>query len=127
MRGLPRRAREGNVAVGAPALAGQSATYVQRQLRELPRGRCAVRTRTTRSARRCAPRSQATLRDDAAIEAVATYVASLPKLAVEAAGEVRRAQRQQLLPGQVRRVPRRPGEGNVHFPRRASPVRTPLT
>jgi cytochrome c553 len=68
---------EGNASLNAPALAGQHAAYLERQLRHFRAG-----TRGTHPADSLATPMQAiaaTLADDAAIARIAAYVATLPK------------------------------------------------
>lgn len=80
---------EGNAALNAPAIAGQDATYLERQLRNF-------RNRRRGMGKSDAPGTQmqaaatATLPDDAAVTKVASYAASLPKTvnATPAAGNL---------------------------------------
>lgn len=69
---------EGNPQVGAPALAGQSAAYLQRQLRNFAAGLRGTHRDDLYGAKMRAA-NQALLRDNQAIAAVASYIASLPK------------------------------------------------
>jgi cytochrome c oxidase subunit 2 len=69
---------QGNTALGAPAIAGQDAAYLQRQLQHFRTGRRGTHKADTFGAQMRAA-GAATLRDDAAIAAVAAYVAALPK------------------------------------------------
>jgi cytochrome c oxidase subunit 2 len=69
---------EGNPAVGAPALAGQSASYLQRQLRNFAAGLRGTHQQDLQGAQMRAA-NQALLRDDASIVAVAGYIAKLPR------------------------------------------------
>jgi len=69
---------EGNPAVGAPALAGQSSSYLQRQLRNFGAGLRGTHKEDVYGAQMRAA-NQAVLRDDRSIVAVATYIARLPK------------------------------------------------
>jgi cytochrome c oxidase subunit 2 len=71
---------EGNAALGAPALAGQQADYLQRQLQNFRAGlRGADQGDVPGSQMRAAV---TVLRDDASVAAVAAYLASLPKTTV---------------------------------------------
>jgi len=71
---------EGNAALLAPALAGQDATYLERQLRNFRRGiRGTHKTDATGAQMRAVA---ATLADDAAAASVATYISRLPKTLV---------------------------------------------
>ena len=69
---------EGNPAVGAPALAGQSASYLQRQLRHFAAGLRGTHKEDVQGAQMRAA-NQALLRDDKSIVAVAGYIAKLPQ------------------------------------------------
>lgn len=69
---------EGNVAVGAPALAGQYANYLQRQLRNFNAGVRGTHKEDSHGAQMRAA-TQAVLRDDRAIIDVANYISSLPR------------------------------------------------
>ena len=71
---------EGNPALGAPAIAGQDAAYLQRQLQHFRAGRRGTHKADTFGAQMRAG-GAATLKDDAAVTAVATYVAALPQTA----------------------------------------------
>ncbi|MGB5102343.1 MAG: c-type cytochrome [Steroidobacteraceae bacterium] len=74
------RRAEGNVALGAPALAGQQADYLRRQLQNFRAGlRGAEPGDVPGSQMRAAV---TVLRDDASVAAVAAYLASLPKTTV---------------------------------------------
>lgn len=81
---------EGNTTLGAPAIAGQDAAYLQRQLQHFRAGRRGTHKSDTFGAQMRAA-GAATLRDDAAIAAVAAYVAALPKTrqAAPAKGDLR--------------------------------------
>jgi cytochrome c oxidase subunit 2 len=102
---------EGNAALGAPALAGQSTTYVQRQLRNFRAGMRGVHAKDSYGAQMRAA-SQATLRDDAAITAVATYVASLPRVAVKPAPKFDARNGNNLYQGKCSACHGGMGEGN---------------
>jgi cytochrome c oxidase subunit 2 len=69
---------EGNTALGAPAIAGQDATYLQRQLQHFRAGRRGTHKADTFGAQMRAA-GATTLKDDAAVAAVAAYIAALPK------------------------------------------------
>lgn len=69
---------QGNTALGAPAIAGQDAAYLQRQLQHFRAGRRGTHKADTFGAQMRAA-GATTLRDDAAVAAVAAYVAALPK------------------------------------------------
>jgi cytochrome c553 len=69
---------EGNPAVGAPALAGQSTAYLQRQLRNFRAGLRGTHKDDVYGAQMRAA-SQAVLRDDKSIVAVANHLAGLPR------------------------------------------------
>lgn len=71
---------EGNTALSAPALAGQDATYLERQLRNFRAGRRGTNQADVPGAQMRA--MAATLPDDAAITAVVAFLAKLPKAAV---------------------------------------------
>jgi len=74
---------EGNAATNAPALAGQHAAYLQRQLQNFRSG-----VRGTHEADLPGAQMRAAvtaLRDDAAVFSVAAYVAALPKTTVKPA------------------------------------------
>ena len=79
---------EGNPAVNAPALGGQDAAYLERQLRNYRIGRRGTHKSDSLGAQMRALAS--TLADDAAVAAVAKYVATLPKsvVAKPAAGDL---------------------------------------
>src|SRR5512137_2085786 len=68
----------GNTALGAPAIAGQDAAYLQRQLQHFRAGRRGTHKSDTFGAQMRAI-GASTLKDDAAVTAVAAYVAGLPK------------------------------------------------
>ena len=74
---------EGNPAVGAPALAGQHAAYLQRQLRSFRAGIRGAQPGDTQGAQMRA--IAATLPNDAAIVSVTTYIASLPRTSIKPA------------------------------------------
>jgi len=80
----------GNTALGAPAIAGQDAAYLQRQLQHFRAGRRGTHKSDTFGAQMRAI-GASTLKDDAAVTAVAAYVAGLPKTrqAVPAEGDLR--------------------------------------
>lgn len=73
----------GNPAVGAPALAGQSAAYLERQLNDFRSGLRGANPKDSFGAQMRA--ASATLSDGKAIAAVAAYLASLPAPAVKPA------------------------------------------
>jgi cytochrome c553 len=77
---------EGNPALGAPALAGQSAAYVRRQLENFRAG-----VRGTHKADLYGAQMRAanvvTLRDDRDVAALAQYVAAMPKTVVKPAAK----------------------------------------
>jgi cytochrome c oxidase subunit 2 len=77
---------EGNPTVGAPAIAGQSAAYVERQLRSFRAGVRGTAKGDTYGAQMRAA-NVATLRDDKDFAAVAQYVASLPRTSVKPAAK----------------------------------------
>jgi cytochrome c oxidase subunit 2 len=68
---------EGNPALNAPAIAGQEAAYLDRQLRDFRSGRRGAHKSDASGAQMRALAK--TLGDDAAVAKVASYVASLPK------------------------------------------------
>jgi cytochrome c oxidase subunit 2 len=81
---------EGNAATNAPALAGQDAAYLQRQLQNFRTGlRGTLRSDVLGAQMRAA--GAGTLKDDAAVARVAAYVASLPQTfpAAAARGDLR--------------------------------------
>ncbi|HET7811559.1 MAG TPA: c-type cytochrome [Steroidobacteraceae bacterium] len=71
---------EGNSALHAPALAGQDAAYLERQLRNFRAGRRGAHKSDTLGAQMRA--LAATLPDDAAVAKLSSYIASLPKTVV---------------------------------------------
>jgi cytochrome c oxidase subunit 2 len=73
----------GNPAVGAPAIAGQHAAYLQRQLQNFRSGVRGVHPADTQGAQMRAIAQ--TLPNDAALAGVAAYVASLPQTRVKPA------------------------------------------
>ena len=73
---------EGNVALNAPAIAGQDAAYLERQLRNFRAGRRGTDKSDAPGAQMRA--MAATLADDVAITAIAAYIARLPKPVVAA-------------------------------------------
>ena len=68
---------EGTPALNAPALAGQDAAYLERQLRSFRGGRRGTHKTDTLGAQMRA--LAATLADDAAVTRVASYISALPK------------------------------------------------
>lgn len=80
---------EGNPALHTPAIAGQDAAYLERQLRNFRTDRRGTHKSDTLGAQMRA--SATALADDAAVAKVASYVASLPKtiIAVSARGNLR--------------------------------------
>lgn len=86
---------EGNTALNAPAIAGQDAVYIERQLRNFRNRRRGVDKSDAFGAQMQAA-SATTLPDDAAVAKVATFVASLPKTmhATPAAGDLRNGNNQ---------------------------------
>jgi cytochrome c553 len=79
---------EGNASLNAPAIAGQDATYVERQLTNFRSRRRGTHKSDTFGAQMQAAAS--VLTDDAAVTKVASYVATLPKTvnAKPAAGDL---------------------------------------
>ena len=77
---------EGNPGLGAPALAGQQAAYLQRQLLHFRSGLRGSHKDDTYGAQMRAA-SQVALRDEKTIAAVATYIAALPKTDVKPTGK----------------------------------------
>jgi cbb3-type cytochrome c oxidase subunit III len=77
---------QGNPSLGAPALAGQQVAYLQRQLMNFRTGLRGTHKDDSYGAQMRAG-SQAALRDEKAIAAVATYIAALPKTSVKPAGK----------------------------------------
>lgn len=71
------RKAEGVAATGAPAIAGQDAAYLQRQLQNFRSGLRGANPKDTYGAQMRA--IALTLKDDAAVTALAKYVAGLPK------------------------------------------------
>jgi cytochrome c oxidase subunit 2 len=71
------RKAEGVAATGAPAIAGQEAAYLQRQLQNFRSGLRGTHPKDTHGSQMRA--IALTLKDDAAVTALATYVAGLPK------------------------------------------------
>jgi cytochrome c oxidase subunit 2 len=71
------RKAEGVASTGAPAIAGQEAAYLQRQLQKFRSGLRGANPQDTYGAQMRA--IALTLKDDAAVAAVAKYVAGLPK------------------------------------------------
>jgi cytochrome c oxidase subunit 2 len=80
----------GNTALGAPAIAGQDVAYLQRQLQHFRAGRRGTHPSDKFGAQMRAA-GAATLKDDAAVAAVAAHVAALPKSrqAAPAKGDLR--------------------------------------
>jgi cytochrome c oxidase subunit 2 len=74
---------EGNPAVGAPAIAGQSESYVRRQLENFRAGVRGTHKADVYGAQMRAA-NVATLRDDKTLAALAKHIASLPKTTVKA-------------------------------------------
>jgi cytochrome c553 len=74
---------EGNAATKAPALAGQDAAYVRRQLQNFRTGLRGMHPSDTLGAQMRA--TVTTLKDEASIERVAAHVAALPKTVVKPA------------------------------------------
>ena len=68
---------EGNLTLNAPAIAGQDAAYLERQLRNFRSDRRGTHKSDSLGAQMRA--IAATLADDAAITQVATYISALPK------------------------------------------------
>ncbi|HKE95566.1 MAG TPA: c-type cytochrome [Povalibacter sp.] len=79
---------EGNATLNAPAIAGQDAAYLERQLRNFRSDRRGTHKSDTIGAQMRA--MAATLADDAAATRVATYISTLPKtvIAKPAAGDL---------------------------------------
>ena len=79
---------EGNPALNAPAIGGQDAAYLERQLRNFRTDRRGTHKDDTLGAQMRALAT--TLADDAAVATVAKYIASLPKsvIAKPAAGDL---------------------------------------
>jgi cytochrome c553 len=77
---------EGNPGLGAPALAGQQAAYLQRQLLNFRAGLRGTHKDDTYGAQMRAG-AQAVLGDDKAIAAVVKYIAALPATTVKPAGK----------------------------------------
>jgi cytochrome c553 len=77
---------EGNVALGAPAIAGQHEPYLKRQLENFRAGLRGTHKADVHGAQMRAANAAA-LRDDAAIGAVAKYVAALPKTTAKPAAK----------------------------------------
>jgi len=77
---------EGNPSLGAPALAGQQPAYLQRQLLNFRTGLRGSHKDDSYGAQMRAG-SQAALRDEKAIAAVAIYIAALPRTDVKPAGK----------------------------------------
>jgi cytochrome c553 len=73
---------EGNAAVGAPAIAGQSESYLRRQLQYFRAGVRGTHKADVFGAQMRAA-NVATLRDDKALAALAQHVGSLPKTTVK--------------------------------------------
>jgi cytochrome c oxidase subunit 2 len=71
------RKAEGVASTGAPAIAGQDAAYLQRQLQNFRSGLRGTNPKDTYGAQMRA--IALTLKDDAAVAALAKYVAGLPK------------------------------------------------
>jgi cytochrome c553 len=86
---------EGNTALNAPAIAGQDAVYIERQLRNFRNRRRGIDKSDAFGAQMQAA-AAATLTDDAAVAKIATYVASLPKTihATPASGDLRNGNNQ---------------------------------
>ena len=77
---------EGNPSLGAPALAGQQAAYLQRQLANFRTGLRGTHKDDSYGAQMRAG-SQAALPDDKAIATVATFIAALPRTTARPAGK----------------------------------------
>jgi cytochrome c553 len=86
---------EGNATLNAPAIAGQDAAYVERQLRNFRNRRRGADKADTFGAQMQAS-ATAMIADDAAVTKVASYVASLPKTvnATPASGDLRNGNNQ---------------------------------
>ncbi|MFC4314313.1 c-type cytochrome [Steroidobacter flavus] len=86
---------EGNATLNAPAIAGQDAAYVERQLRNFRNRRRGVDKSDAIGAQMQAS-ATAMIADDAAVTKIASYVASLPKTinAKSAAGDLRNGNNQ---------------------------------
>jgi cytochrome c553 len=76
---------EGNPALNAPAIAGQDAAYLERQLRNF-RGELRGKHKSDALGAQMRAAAAATLTDDAAVAKVAAYVATLPQTVVAAPG-----------------------------------------
>jgi cytochrome c553 len=77
---------EGNVATGAPAIAGQQLAYLQRQLGNFRTGLRGTH-KDDRYGAQMRAGALAVLQDDKAVAAVAAYVASLPVTSIKPAGK----------------------------------------
>jgi cytochrome c553 len=86
---------EGNATLNAPAIAGQDAAYVERQLRNFRNRRRGIDKSDTFGAQMQAS-ATAMIADDAALAKIASYVASLPKTinATPASGDLRNGNNQ---------------------------------
>ncbi len=73
-------AAQGNAALGAPALAGQGAAYLERQLKHFKTG---VRGADPRDTQGAQMKPMAGTLDDAAIPLVANYLSALPPAGTE--------------------------------------------
>jgi len=69
-------AGQGNTALGAPALAGQGAAYLERQLKHFKTGIRGADPRDTQGAQM---KAMASALDDAAIALIASYLSALPR------------------------------------------------
>ena len=75
---MPRQQGEGNPALNAPAIAGQDAAYLERQLRSF-RSELRGNHKSDVFGAQMRAAAAATLVDDASVAKVATYVATLPQ------------------------------------------------
>ena len=104
---------EGNPALKAPALAGQQADYLQRQLAQFRGGQRGAKAGDAGGAQ-MAPMAKS-LADDAAVANVAAYLASLPLPQVAASVEGDAAQGSKLYQSKCGACHGGQGEGNPAF------------
>lgn len=102
---------EGNPALGAPAIAGQHVAYLQRQLQNFRGGLRGTNPKDTQGAQMRA--IAATLPNDAAVVAVATHVASLPKTVQKPAAKADLKSGNNLYQGKCGSCHGTKAEGNV--------------
>ena len=118
LRGLPRPAGEGNVAMNAPSLAGLPAWYIARQLEHFKHGIRGAHERDE-FGRQMAPMASM-LPDDAAVRNVTAYIETLPaRLAAPRSAATRSAARRSTPPAAPVTAPKAQGNYALQAPRLA--------